>query len=218
MCGRFSQSQPTQTYAKTVDPAWQPEPLPLQPTWNLAPSKQAQVFTSDGEQYHAGLMYFGFLPAWAEPTAQRSNNARVETAACKPYFRKAWKTGRCLIPADGWFEWQASLKSKQPFYLYRADHDPILMAGLYETNPHLGITSFAILTTEADGDLRQVHDRKPIVLSADLAKGWMKPDLDQVSVAEVSQSSLSANHFAWHAVSTRVNNARNDGDDLAAPV
>lgn len=218
MCGRFSQSQPTQKYAEAVDPAWQPESLLFQPTWNLAPGRQAQVFTFDGNEYHASPMHFGFLPAWAEATAQKSNNARVETAASKPYFRKAWKTGRCLIPADGWFEWQASLKSKQPFYLYRADHEPILMAGLCETNPHLGVTSFAILTTDADGDLRQVHDRKPIVLSAELAKAWMKPNLDTDAITEISHSSLSADNFAWHAVSTQVNNARNDGADLVVQV
>lgn len=218
MCGRFAQSQPVIKYAKALDPAWTPAPLDFTPTWNMAPSRRAQVF-HDGEDGHlADLFHWGFLPAWAEPSAQKPNNARVETAASKPYFRKAWKVGRCLIPADGWYEWQTSLKSKQPYFLHRRDDEPMLMAGLYETNPHLNITSFAVLTTEADGTLREVHDRKPVVLSAEAGVQWIKRDLSADKIAEIAHSPLSADLFTWHAVSTKVNNAKNDGDDLVDPI
>jgi putative SOS response-associated peptidase YedK len=217
MCGRFVQSQPVIKYAKALDPAWVPTPLELDPTWNMAPSRRTLVF-HDGEAGHlAGLFQWGFLPLWAEPQAQKPDNARVETAATKPYFRKAWRSGRCLIPADGWYEWRSSLKSKQPFFLHRADDEPMLMAGLFETNPHLNITSFAILTAEADGTLREVHDRKPVVLSAEAGIQWIKRDLPADRIAEIAQNPLTAELFAWHEVSTKVNNARNDGAELILP-
>lgn len=214
MCGRFAQSQPVIKYAKALDPVWAPAPIQVQPTWNMAPSRRSLVF-HDGEAGHlADLLHWGFLPSWAEPKAQKPNNARVETAATKPYFRKAWKSGRCLIPADGWYEWKSSLKGKQPFFLHLADNEPMLMAGLFEFNPHLNITSFAILTAEADGALREVHDRKPVVLSADAGMQWIKRDLSADKIAEIAHSSRTAELFAWHEVSTKVNNTKNDGAEL----
>jgi putative SOS response-associated peptidase YedK len=214
MCGRFAQSLPVIQYARALDPEWTPQALEMQPTWNLAPSRNALVF-HDGDTGHlAELLQWGFLPAWADPKGQKPINARMETAATKPYFRKAWKTGRCLIPAGGWYEWQVKDKLKQPFFIHRADDQPMLMAGLYETNPHANITSFAILTTDADGDLREVHDRKPIVLSARAANQWISRELPADKIAAIAQSPLTAEWFAWHSVSTKVNNTRNDGVEL----
>jgi putative SOS response-associated peptidase YedK len=218
MCGRIAQSQPLIKYARAPDPAWQPSPIELQPTWNMAPSRRALIFHDGDAGYMAELFNWGFLPAWADPKAQKPNNARVETAATKPYFRKAWKSGRCLIPADGWYEWKVTDKSKQPFFIHRADDQPMLMAGLYEANPQANITSFAILTTDADGNLREVHDRKPLVFSAEVGLECIRRDLASDDIAGLAQSPLTAEWFAWHTVSTRVNNTRNDGADLVSQV
>jgi putative SOS response-associated peptidase YedK len=214
MCGRFSQSQPVIKYAHALDQAWSPAQFEFKPTWNLAPSRQAIAFLDTDSGHAAQLLHWGFLPSWADPKDQKPINARSETAATKPYFRKAWKSGRCLIPADGWYEWKESEKGKQPFFLYRADNQSILMAGLYETNPHANITSFAILTTEADGKLREVHDRKPLVLSSEAGQGWVRKDLPPEEVNALAQMPLTAENFTWHKVSTRVNNASNDGAEL----
>jgi putative SOS response-associated peptidase YedK len=216
MCGRFAQSQPLIHYAHAFDPAWEPTFLDLQPTWNLAPGRRALVFHETNFGKSAELLQWGFLPAWADPTGQKPINARVETAASKPYFRKAWKAGRCLIPADGWYEWLGAAKNKQPYFIHRSDNQPILMAGLYETNTHANITSFAILTTEADGALPDVHDRKPLVLSAETGKQWIRRDLAANEIAALAQSPLTAERFAWHVVSTKVNNTRNDGAELVS--
>jgi putative SOS response-associated peptidase YedK len=213
MCGRFAQSQPAQTYAHALDPAWDLS-FELQPTWNLAPSRQALVFHDSGTGHLAELLHWGFLPAWADPKGQKPINARVETASNKPYFRKAWKSGRCLVPADGWYEWKQGEKAKVPYFLHRADDQPILMAGLYDHNPHANMTTFCILTTEADGTLREVHDRKPLVLSREAAQEWITPHLNPAEILDVAQSSLTADWFAWHAISTKVNNPRNDGAEL----
>jgi putative SOS response-associated peptidase YedK len=218
MCGRFAQSQPIIKYARALDPEWTPSGLEFHPTWNLAPSRKALVFR-DGEASHlAEIFQWGLLPAWADPAGQKPINARVETAATKPYFRKAWKSGRCLIPADGWYEWKVKDKVKQPYFIHRADDQPILMAGLYETNPHANITSFTILTTDADGNLREVHDRKPVVFSASAANQWISKELAADEIAAIAQTPLSAEWFAWHTVSTKVNNTRNDGDELVSKI
>jgi len=122
-------------------------------------------------------------------------NARVETDACTHYFRKSWKAGRCLIPADGWYEWLGRAKSKQPYFIHLADDQPILMAGLYETNTHANITSFSILTTEADGALRDVHNRKPLVLSAETGEQWITRGLAADEIAALAHSLLTAERF-----------------------
>ena len=214
MCGRFAQSQPAIKYARALDPAWDLSGVELKPSWNLAPSRQALVFHDGGSAPMAELLHWGFLPAWADPKAYKPNNARVETAASKPYFRKAWRSGRCLIPADGWYEWKLMDKVKQPYFLHRADNQPMLMAGLFETNPQIGVTSFAILTTDADAALREVHDRKPVVLSPEAGRRWISKDLATDEITELAQAPLNAEHFAWHTVSARVNNPRNDEPEL----
>ncbi len=214
MCGRFAQSQSINNYAKALDPAWVPPALDLHQTWNLAPSRPALVFHGGDDGRMAELFNWGLLPSWADPMAQKPINARLDTAATKPYFRKAWKTGRCLIPADGWYEWKVSDQGKIPYFLYRADQQPLLMAGLYETNMHAKVTTFAILTTDADGVLCNVHERKPVVLSADVANQWLDSKLPADEIAAVAAHSLTAESFTWHTVSTKVNNPRNDGADL----
>lgn len=211
MCGRFAQSQSIDNYARALDPAWIPPPIELHPTWNMAPSRKALAF-HNGEGGHVAEQFqWGFLPSWADPQAQKPINARLETAATKPYFRKAWKTGRCLIPADGWYEWKTTDKGKIPYFLYRADNQPLLMAGLYETNSHADITTFAILTTDADGALREVHDRKPVVLSAEAGSQWLGSQ-DEIGAETIH--SLTVESFSWHTVSTKVNSTRNDDEDL----
>jgi len=216
MCGRFPQGESETRYAITLDPEWTPQPLDLKPTWNMAPSRQVLVFHDNDAGHVAELLYWGFLPSWADPSARKPINARVETAATKPYFRHAWQSGRCLIPADGWYEWKVTPKGKQPYFIYRADGQPVLMAGLYETNRHANLTSFTILTMEAAGALRDIHDREPLVLSPEAARQWIRRDLAAEEVADIAQHPLTSKSFAWHQVSTKVNNARNDGAELVA--
>ena len=197
-----------------LDGGWTPVPLDLKPTWNMAPGRQALVFRDDDSGHVAELLHWGFLPSWADPSASKLINARVETAATKPYFRHAWKSARCLIPADGWYEWKATAGGKQPYFIHRADNEPLFMAGLYEANPQVKVTSFAILTTEAKGDLREIHDREPLVLSPDAAREWIRRDLPATDIAAIVQLALPSGSFSWHAVSTKVNNAKNDGAEL----
>lgn len=218
MCGRFAQSENAVRYAHALDPGWTPPDMDLKPTWNMAPSLKALVFHDDDSGHVAELQTWGLLPSWADPkNSQKPINARVETAATKPYFRRAWKTGRCLIPADGWYEWTETPTGKVPFFIHSANNQPIFMAGLYETNAHAHVSSFTILTREASDALREIHEREPLVLSAAQGRDWIRKDLPAEDVANLAQHSLSGQSFAWHVVSTRVNSPRNDGADLIAP-
>lgn len=184
----------------------------------MAPSRRALVFRDDELGHLAELLHWGFMPSWADNQAQKPINARVESAASKPYFRNAWKSGRCLIPADGWYEWKIVAGSKQLYFFHRADEQPILMAGLYETNSHVNVTSFAILTTASSGALRELHDRMPLVLSAETAKEWIRRDLMAEDINALANNPLPVDQLAYYAVSTKVNNARNDGVELVEKI
>ncbi|MDE3022700.1 MAG: SOS response-associated peptidase [Pseudomonadota bacterium] len=219
MCGRFAQSQPLIHYAHALDPNWNPEQDKRPPTWNLAPEQFSWAFVSGGEEILTTVLKWGLLPSWADKDDTRPINAKAETAATKPYFRKAWKSGRCLIPADGWYEWTEVPKvGKQPWFLHRADNDPVLFAGLWEHNSHSGNSTFVILTMATDGKMKEVHDRKPVVLERKEARHWIEPTLSLDEIQRVASSALKDNQFEWYRVSTQVNSPRNDGPDLLNPV
>lgn len=217
MCGRFPQNKNVSRYAEALYPEWQPQEFELVPSWNVSPGRDVLVFHDSYSGHVAELLHWGFLPYWADAKARKPINARVESAATSPYFRHAWKISRCVIPADGWYEWQVTPAGKQPYFIYRADHEPVMMAGLYEVNRHANLTSFAILTVEAEDGLRELHEREPLVLSAEAARQWVRRDLRPDEVAAIALHPLTSAAFAWHKISTRVNNARNDGADLIAP-
>ncbi len=216
MCGRFVQAKNVVEYAHAFDPAWTPTPGPLdlKPSWNVAPSRAALVFHDDENGHVAELLKWGFLPSWADDKARKPINARVETAATSPYFRHAWKSGRCLVPSDGWYEWKETPTGKQPYFIHSSDGKPVLMAGLYETNQHEKITTFTILTMDAGGELKKLHDREPLVLSAEAGREWIRRDLSPKDVTNVVKTLLRSSSFDWYAVSAKVNNPRNDTPDL----
>lgn len=218
MCGRFPQNKRPSRYATALDPSWHPRELDLQPSWNVSPGRDVLVFHDNDEGHVTELLHWGFLPSWADTAARKPINARVETAGTSPYFRQAWRQGRCIVPADGWYEWKVGPSGKQPYFIHRADDEPVMMAGLYETNLRANVTSFAILTMDAKGALREIHAREPLVLSAELAQRWIRRDLALSEVNALAQLFLGSASFVWHAISTKVNNAKNDGPDLLAKV
>ncbi len=218
MCGRFSQSLPLIQYAHALDPHWNPEKDGRSSTWNLAPSQMSWAFLSGGEEILAAVLKWGFMPAWADAKAAKPINAKVETAETSPYFRHAWKTGRCLIPADGFYEWtQKESGAKQPWFIHRKDDVPILFAGIWEHNPKLGDSTFAILTMASDGEMKSIHSRKPVMLDRENAQRWITPGLSPSEIREIANSAMKDDLFDWNRVSTQVNNPRNDGPELLLP-
>jgi putative SOS response-associated peptidase YedK len=156
-------------------------------------------------------------------------NARSESAATKPAFRRALNARRCLIPADGWFEWQRGPEHKQPYYTHYADGSSLAMAGLWEywkpkddpDNEYPdGLVTATVLTAEAVGPLAQIHDRMPLVLPRAAWDAWLNPDAGAESVASLiapPAPELVAS-LELRPVSSMVNSVRNNGAELLAPL
>lgn len=180
------------------------------------------------------LLRWGLVPSWAKDPrgGARMINARAETAAEKPAFRRAMASRRCLLPAAGWYEWQRGPEHKQPYYASYADGSSLAMAGLWEfwrpgtdgVDPEYpeGLVTCAVLTTEAVGPLAQVHDRMPLVLASPAWDTWLNPDLDASDDAVAALLAPPADElvarFELRPVSPLVNSVRNNGPELLAPM
>ncbi len=165
MCGRFTLRTPTHRLAE----AFGVRDLPnLPPRYNIAPTQDAAVVRPgpEGEARELAMLRWGLVPSWSEgPSAYSMINARAETVATKPAFRAAFRHRRCLVPADGFYEWQRVDGGKQPYLVELASGEPFAFAGLWE---HWEggdvIESFTIIVTEANELLRPIHERMPVIL------------------------------------------------------
>ena len=181
MCGRYASARSAEDLAETFGIAFGDVDAVPAPDWNIAPTKPVSAVTVTDERRLLTSLRWGLVPAWAsDPTVgARMINARIETVADKPAFRDALVARRCLLPADGWYEWAGRPGGgRQPYYLAPEDGRIIAFAGLWETwydADGRPIHSTTILTGPAPADLRHVHDRAPVVLaSADWA-AWLHP-------------------------------------------
>lgn len=219
MCGRYSLTTPAEAMRQVFGVTG---PLPnLPPRYNIAPSQDAAVIRLSEGARELVLMRWGLVPSWSKgPDSKFSMiNARAETVAKKPAYRSAFKSRRCLVPADGFFEWRAEGKKKQPFYIHMKDEKPFAFAGLWERweKGEEPITSFAIIVTDANDLLRHIHDRMPVILKpADYGR-W----LDPAARPDTAQSFLrpyDPKKMAVRKISTRVNSPKNDDPEILAPV
>jgi putative SOS response-associated peptidase YedK len=206
MCGRFPQSKSLDRYLKRLGLTERHKVLAeLRPTWNLAPTRPAWVIRRVEDQIEPAALTWGFKDGSAAP-GLAPINARVETAATKFLFRDAWRKRRCLVPADGWYEWRLDHGRKQPYFFHRMDDDPVFFAGLWAGD------TFCLLTTAADGELTKIHDSRPIALPTDDSRRWIEdvpPSIEQV-VASV----MPAGEIGFYPVGVQVSNPRNDGPSL----
>jgi putative SOS response-associated peptidase YedK len=172
---------------------------------------------------HFHLMRWGLLPAWVKEPAKFTLliNARSETATEKPAFKNAIRRRRCLIPADGYYEWHVSDSRKQPYFIHRRDGGPIGFAALAETwiGPNGGeLDTVAIVTAPASADLAALHHRVPVTIAPEDFDRWL--DCRAFGVDTVMQllKAPAVGEFAWHAISTRVNHVANDDAQLILPI
>ena len=194
------------------------------PRYNIAPSQDVATIrqSSDSPKRRFGWMKWGLIPYWAKDAsiAYRTINARAETAADLPAFREAFRKRRCLIPADGFYEWQKIGKSKQPYCFTLADEGTFAFAGLWERwkNPEGKlIETCSILTTPPNRLLEDVHDRMPAILPPEHYEVWLDPGEERVeSVAELLKP-FESTRMKRYPVSTRVNNVINDDRECAEP-
>ena len=216
-----------------------------QPDFNMAPTKQASVVLTrpvrdDPEAApvrQLRLLTWGLVPSWSKGTkvGLRMINARSEAMLDKSSFARAAAARRCLVPADGWYEWQASPTAvdaqgkprKQPFYIHRSDGATLAMAGLYEFwrdrsladgDPDAWLTTYTIITTAAEPGLDRIHDRQPLVLESSAWDDWLDP-LQSDPVAIKAHLSFSApGRFDAYPVGAAVGSSRNNGQQLLAPL
>jgi putative SOS response-associated peptidase YedK len=219
MCGRFSLTLPVEAMGRLFgfDPGEAPE---LAPRYNIAPSQPVAVVRRHGDSpvRELALLQWGFVPAWArDPGSLRQPiNARGETVSAKPMFREAYRHHRCLIPADGFYEWKRAAGGKQPWRIQRANGAPFAFAGLWDRwkgRDGTVIESCAILTTEANDTVRPIHDRMPVILDIGRFGPWLEASPVEASdLIEPYRGGLEA-----YPVSRRVNDPTQDDASLIAP-
>lgn len=224
MCGRFDQSQSVEKYLHAID--W-PAPIghsDATPRFNVAPGMYRPLLHLDPEtgQQLIDDLHWGYQASWAVGKIPVTINTRLEKITGK-YWSHLLKTGRAIVPADGWYEWTGDTGSKQPWHIHRAEKKPLFMAALAHfgaaTNDNPATAGFTIVTKDALGGLLDVHDRRPVVFSAEDAVLWMDPALSGLAAEQLARSqALEADVFAWHAVSKLVGNVRNDGPELVQPL
>jgi putative SOS response-associated peptidase YedK len=214
MCGRFTRITPIPILAQQfLFPDMAPE---QPPRFNVAPTQDVAAVRAPDDVAHRQLVFlrWGLVPHWAEDPAMgnRLINARAETAAEKPAFRSAFRKHRCLILADGFYEWQAVSGKKKPFYFRMADGKPFALAGLWDhwEGEDRAIDSCTVLTTSANELVRPVHERMPVILPAADYDRWLDAAVHEPKVLQPLLCPYPADAMTAHAVSTLVNNARND--------
>ena len=215
MCGRFTRhltwSEIVRLYRITATPN-------TPPSWNVAPTDEVPIVRAgaNGAQELANVRW-GLVPTWAKDTkgAARCINARAETVADKPAFRAAFKARRCLIPADGFYEWTTEDGAKQPHHICRRDGGPFSFAGLWERNDRLQIETCAIVTTTPNTTVAPIHDRMPVLLAPEDYNAW----LDTTAPQEQSLALLKPCPEDWlrvYRVSRAVNSVKNNGPECIA--
>ena len=181
MCGRYTLRTPVETLAEEFGITG---PLPEVPTrFNVAPTQEVAAVLEEDEKRKLKMLRWGLIPSWADDPAigNRMINARSETAAQKPSFRSAFRKRRCLVLADGFYEWQKTASGKQPYYIRMGDGSPFAFAGLWESWGKYGeeVRSCTILTTEANGLVGEIHHRMPVILPAEEYDLWLDPDMGE---------------------------------------
>lgn len=220
MCGRYSLHSNPEVIALYFKLGLLPE---LKPRYNITPASEVLVVRQDREHGRtAGLFRWGLIPGWAKDPAigNKLANARAETVAEKPSFRSAFKRGRCLIPASGFYEWKAVAGRKQPYYVHPAGAELFAFAGLTErwNGPDGPVHSCAIITTEANELMRGIHDRMPVILEPGDHDAWLDPANQATDRLKTLLRPCPAEMMAAHPVSTRVNTPRNDEPALLEPL
>ena len=220
MCGRFVITTPPAALRQIFGYLEQPN---FPPRHNIAPTQPVPVVILEEGGRHFRLMRWGLIPSWAKDPRKMALmfNARSETVRDKPAFKNAMKRRRCLIPADGYYEWQTEGGRKRPLFIFRRDHAPIGFAALAESwmGPNgEEMDTVAIVTAPASRDLAVLHPRVPVTIRPDDFGRWLDGRAYDVDEVIGLLTGPREGEFAWHEVSSRVNHADNDDAQLILPI
>jgi putative SOS response-associated peptidase YedK len=240
MCGRFVSAKPPSDLAQYFD-AEAPEAL-LERSYNVAPTNDVYAVTATGGVRKVEAFHWGLVPSWAKDPKVGSKmiNARAEGIESKNAYRASFKRRRCIIPADGFYEWEKrpGVKRKQPHFIHRPDGEPLAFAGLWEVwrgpkdkkkdegeadkapSPFEDspLRSCTIITTSANETISKLHDRMPVVLPPSAWEEWLDPSNDDLDTLGKLLVPAPAELVITQPVSTEVNNVRNKGPELIEPV
>jgi len=258
MCGRYASSSRPEDLVEEFDVEQDrtgersrsilvtPQSPPAgQPDFNMAPTKAAPVVLTRVVRGEADaamvrqlrLLTWGLVPSWSKDVrvGLRMTNARCESLLGKPSFARAAAFRRCLVPADGWYEWQVSPTAvdakgrprKQPFFIRRGDGAQMAMAGLYEfwrdqslaeDHPDAWLTTYSIITTAAESGLDRIHDRQPLVLERKDWDDWLDPTQSDLRRVKAHLEFSEPGRFDAYPVAMAVNSSRNNGSQLLLPL
>jgi putative SOS response-associated peptidase YedK len=220
MCGRFVITSPPAAIRQVFGYVEQPN---FPPRHNIAPTQPIAVVIVDNGVRRFRLMRWGLVPSWVKDPRKIALmiNARSEGITEKPAFKNAIRRRRCLVPADGYYEWQAAGGRKRPYFIHRRDGSLFGLAALAENwmGPNgEELETVAIVTAPASADLAALHDRVPVTLApADFAR-WLDCSEDDPAPVMAMLKGPREGEFSWHEVSTRVNHADNDDAQLLLPI
>jgi putative SOS response-associated peptidase YedK len=218
VCGRYTLTSDAQELVEAFDVP--PLSFEHHPRYNIAPGQEAPVCAGDARGRRIGLMRWGLVPSWADEHRGGFINARGETVNRTPSFRDAFRRRRCLVPADGFYEWRRSARGKVPYYFRPASDLLVSFAGIWERwerpggEPRFG---FAVLTTAANEDVEPIHDRMPVVIPPDARLAWLAPDTPPDDLSDLIRKAPSGS-FIPRRVSARVNSPRADDATLLESV
>ena len=193
--------------------------------YNIAPTQRVPVIRQDAREpvRRASLLRWGLVPNWTKDVIVGASmiNARSETAAEKPAFKELLQRRRCLIPADGFYEWRKTGKSKQPYCFEMMHREPFAFAGLWDnwrTLDGTALETYTILTTTPNQLLADVHDRMPVILPSASYDRWLDPGFRDLAAITEMLKPYDAEQMRRYAVSTRVNNVANDDRECSEPI
>ena len=221
MCGRYTLATPDPAAIRARFPVG--ESVRIVPRYNVAPGDQVLAVTTDRQGAPRGeLLRWGLVPPWAKSaqTGLKMINARVETVAARPAYRRAFERSRCLIIADGFYEWRSLPNGyKQPHHIARSDSEPFAFAGLWSiwrADGDRTLRSCTIITTAANDAIAQLHDRMPVILAPEHEGTWLDPITPPKALHQLVEGIAGAG-IAARPVGSAVNDARYDGPECLAP-
>jgi len=228
MCGRYANFLSEQELIDAFEIATLADDARLMgPSWNVAPTQKVILVTASKDepgQRIGETARWGLVPSWAKDPSvgARMINARGETLAEKPSFRSAFAKRRCLVPASGYYEWHTAGGVKTPYWIHATDDAPLAFAGLYEfwreagateTSPWLATCTF--VTTAARDDMRELHDRQPVMLTEDQRDTWLNPESHRDTLFDAIAA--PAPELAWYSIGKAVGNVRNNSAAFLTP-
>ncbi|MBU1054447.1 MAG: SOS response-associated peptidase [Proteobacteria bacterium] len=224
MCGRFAQFSPL----KILKQKFQIDSVTCEfaPNYNVAPSQEVLAIVKQENENNLEKLHWGLVPIWAKDisTGFHMINARIETISTKPAFKDALKKHRCLIIADGFYEWKGEKGRKQPYYITIASGEPFVFAGLWNTwnknkdDAGPAYKSCTIITTAASKSISELHDRMPVILSSKYHELWLNPEIQSPKDLDAILHDGMTNEMKYYPVSKQVNFAKNNNPSCVEPI